>query len=178
LIQKQGKLQFQLHIINFKQVERQSNMMQKQEVLQFRNDPIFLKKMVNLNKQFAQTVFTLLAFLFITNLSSDNVVLGEDSMLTNQKAIEIAENVAVKSGDNVKYYAVTITKHSAPWNIIYPKENNSESVLKEKNKLRDKEYWAVHYYKQAEPGTVHKGGDICIFIDVKTGSVLTTYRGE
>jgi len=105
-------------------------------------------------------------------------VLSAEFMITEKQAVEIANKEIEKLKYNVKDMEIKISRHSDPWNDYLPKEDNTEYFTTRKNKLSGKTYWAVYYSKAQKPGTRTFGGDICIFIDAKTGDVLTFCRGE
>ena len=99
--------------------------------------------------------------------------------ITEKKAIEIANEEAIKLGYDIKSMDIKITKYNTPWNEYIPKDSKSEYIIERLNKLKNKEYWAVYYYYDFKKiGMIYKGGDLCIFVDAKTGEIITTYRGK
>lgn len=98
-------------------------------------------------------------------------------MVTKEEAIEIATKEVIRLGKDIESMELKkISKHSQPWNRYFPKESKSQGIIAKKNILKDREYWAVSYYKKRKPGQSIKGGGICVFIDSHTGEILTTYR--
>ena len=93
-------------------------------------------------------------------------------MLSRDQAIELAGKEATRLGYDVTNMQITVSRHSEPWNEYFPKESRSMYCKERKKYLEEKEYWAVYY------GSRKKGGDCCIFVDVATGKILTTYRGK
>lgn len=97
-----------------------------------------------------------------------------DMKITKEEVIEIANKEAIRLGYDINMMEIKVTKHTTPWNTYLKKDNNSEYALVRKEKLINKEYWAVYY----APKNMQLGGDICIFIDSSTGEVLTSLRGK
>jgi hypothetical protein len=107
-----------------------------------------------------------------------NSVGAEGMKITNEQAMEIANKEAMRLGYDTKLMDVEIALGNVPWNKFFPKESASEYVRERQNKLKGKEYWAVWYHPSQGIGDLVKGGDVCIFIDSKTGEILTNYRGK
>ncbi|MCP4721002.1 MAG: hypothetical protein GY860_16230 [Desulfobacteraceae bacterium] len=99
-------------------------------------------------------------------------------MITETKAIKIANKEVESFGYNLKLMAVSTSYHEEPWNDYFPKENTSNYYSEKRNQLKNKKYWAVYYFKKKIDNIVVKGGDVCIFVDSATGKVLTNYRGK
>ena len=99
--------------------------------------------------------------------------------ITNDQAMEIANKEAMRLGHDTKLMDIEVTLNNVHWNKFFPKGSTSEYVRERQNKLKGKEYWAIWYHpSQTIGGGMAKGGDVCIFIDSKTGEVLTNYRGK
>lgn len=102
---------------------------------------------------------------------------GNGMKITKDKAIEIASIEAKKVGYDIGIMNIKTTKYDTPWNEYLPKESNEEYYVAKKNKLKNREYWAVYYYPNRDKvGIGYKGGDFCIFVDVHTGEIITDMR--
>ena len=103
----------------------------------------------------------------------------EENMLKQKTIIEIANKAINKLGYDTAAMEMELIFHEHPWNVFFPKESMSKYVVVRRNKLANKKYWAVYFYKTVKKdGPIYKGGDVCIFINAKTGDILTTYRGK
>ncbi len=113
------------------------------------------------------------------NISIANNAVESNDMKTEQEAIEIANIEIKKLGYDKKAMNIKVTFHETPYNDYLPKGNTSDYIIERRNKLKNKKYWAVYYYRASkEIGIIHKGGDICVFIDVFSGDIITNYRGK
>jgi len=93
--------------------------------------------------------------------------------ITEDKAIELANKEAKNLGYNIESMKVKVTHYSTSSNE-YLSDSDEEYYVVRRNKLKNKEYWAVYYSNPK----FKKGGDLCIFIDSSTGDVLTNIRGK
>ncbi len=100
-----------------------------------------------------------------------------DMKVTEDKAIAIAETKAKRYGYNLKNMIIEITKYNTMWDSYIPENSKDELYIELKDKLKDREYWAVYYRPDPKKvGKGHKGGDFTIFIDSKSGEVITDIR--
>lgn len=102
------------------------------------------------------------------------VACGVDMKIFKEEAIKIANNEIEKLGYDVKNMEMEISKYNTPWNKYLPKNSDSEYIIERKNKLINKEYWAIYY----KPKGLILGGDICVFVDSTNGEIITTIRGK
>ena len=98
--------------------------------------------------------------------------------ISQQEAASIAEREVISLGYDCGDMNCEISLHSEPWNKCLPKNSNYPYVLIRKRKLENRKYWMVYFYPISLNDIPVDGGDIGIFVDAKTGEVLTNYRGK
>lgn len=98
---------------------------------------------------------------------------GDDMLITEAKAIELANKEAKRLGYNTESMQVKATHYNTPMNEYLSGSDEEYSVVR-RNKLKNKEYWSLYYYNPK----FKKGGDFCIFIDSRNGAVITDIRGK
>jgi len=132
------------------------------------------------DKMKLKTFIVITSLVIIISFSINLLKLGGESMeIKKEKAVEIANKEAIKLGCEIKSMDMQVDKYNVPWNLCLPKHSESRYVIEKQSKLANKEYWAVYYfYNPKKTEVIHKGGDICVFIDTKTGEIITTYRGK
>ncbi len=91
---------------------------------------------------------------------------GTNTRITEDKAIELANKEGKKLGYDVDSMRVKATHYTTPSNP-YLSDSDDRYTLERRDKLKNKEYWAVYYVNPK----FTKGGDLCIFIDSNTGEV-------
>ena len=111
--------------------------------------------------------FVLMVFCFKNTYAN-----GDNIQITETKAIELASEEAKNMGYDVKTLQVRATHYKTPSNEYLPANSDSAFIAKKRNKLRNKEYWAIYFVKHSNK----KGGDLSIFIDSNTGAVITEIR--
>lgn len=132
---------------------------------------------MNLEWQQETIIFRTLVSIIITIISANGIMCEERKIVTKEEAIQIATKEVITLGKDINSMELkTISKHSQPWNRYFSKETKSQGIIVKKDMLKDREYWAVSYYKKRQPGQNIKGGGVCVFIDSHTGEILTTYR--
>lgn len=106
----------------------------------------------------------------LTDYRGKSILYVEDA-IPAQEAIEIADSEIRKLGYNLEGMLPSISYKKFPRNS-YPvgEKYIVNSVIKDKSI----NYWAVYYFN---PKSV-TGGDVCVFINAKTKSVIGTYRGK
>jgi hypothetical protein len=110
------------------------------------------------------------ADVILTDYRGKSILYVEDA-IPAQEAIEIA-NMEIKNLNyNLDDMLASISYNKFPWNI-YPvgEKHIVNMIVKDKNI----NYWAVYYFN---PKYV-TGGDVCVFINAKTKSIIGTYRGK
>lgn len=123
--------------------------------------------------------YFILALLLFINVFIDVVALGADELLEKQKIIKVAKKEIKIMGYDVELMDLTMTFYEEPWNAFLPKDNMSSYVIERKNKLKNKKYWAVYFSRSSTDNKFnYKGGDVCVFIDAKTGDMLASFRGK
>ena len=118
-------------------------------------------------------IFVMLAYCAKPHESSKTMGI-DDSIAIKEKAIKLSHDTATALGYKLVDMNSKVSFYDKPWNEFFTKEDNSEYCSDRKKILEGKSYWAVYFY----PKQNGKGGDICIFIDVASGQVLTMYRGK
>lgn len=103
---------------------------------------------------------------------------GDISEISNEEAVRIASDEGKKLGYDVENMGIVAMKYTTPWNKYLPKDSESEDDIVRKQKLMNRKYWAVYFHMIPEPGYEIAGGDFCIFIDVKTGEIITNVLFE
>jgi hypothetical protein len=126
-------------------------------------------------------MISMVRFVYIVMIASavcfSDAIAGE--IQTKERAVEIATKELVKLGYDMHKMAMRITRCGTPWNEWLPKDSTSEYVKERQKRLENREYWAVYCYpKPTSTEELYLGGDICVFVDSKTGDVITTYRGK
>lgn len=98
--------------------------------------------------------------------------------VTKRMAFENANMELAKIGEyEIKNMQVEISKHNSPYSEYLPKDSVDEYALQVIKKLKNKEYWAIYYYPiEGENGSLQSGGDLCIFIDARSGGVISVVR--
>lgn len=99
--------------------------------------------------------------------------------LRMEKALELANKEAITLGYDIKSMNVELDENNTAWNTFiskYPSylENNPEI----KNKLKDRNYWAVYYKPTVKPGEILFGGGLLVFVDSSNGEIITVIRGK
>ncbi len=113
--------------------------------------------------------------LFVTPV----LVQGNGVKITKNRAEEIANNEAVKLGYDVKTMVMKASHYNTPSNEYLPVENNEDYYADIRDKLKNKEYWAIYFRPDPEKvGKGHKGGDLCVFLDASSGEILAVLRGK
>jgi hypothetical protein len=129
----------------------------------------------------------IIAFIFIVScyFNINNDVYGDDFKINKIEAIGIAENEAKRLKFDVDSMNMEISLWNTSTNKYLPYESVDDYSLEQKNKLKDKVYWAVYLNPRLKGNlekdgfvTVTLGGDICIFIDAHTGEILAEIRGK
>ena len=115
-------------------------------------------------------IFIILSVLIITLCYLNIAAFSIELPISKHKAILIANNEVNQYGLNVNALKVEATKYNTPWNKYLPKDNKAYD--NDRNKLKDREYWAVYYHNPI----YKKGGDLCIFIDANSGNVISKIR--
>jgi hypothetical protein len=121
--------------------------------------------------------FIILSILAV-NFAVFNNAIGSGDMISQDKAVEIANEEITILGYNLKNMEIRVSFHENPWNEYLPRNDTSKYVSVRKNKLEDKKYWAVYYFVKTKNDQITVGGDVCIFIDANTGEIITNYRGK
>lgn len=122
-------------------------------------------------------IYISLIILSIILISCMNIGAYGTDMITEDGAIKIANNEALKLGYDLKIMSLEANKFSTPWNNCLPKDSIDEYYVEKKDKLKNREYWAIYYYPDLKKvGTGYKGGDFCIFVDANSGEVITYIR--
>lgn len=104
-------------------------------------------------------------------------VIIEGIEISKEKAIEIGNKEAARMGYDLNKMSMDFSKYDTPWNVYIPKDTKSNYFLAQQEKLKNKTYWAVHYYPNPE-FPYHTGVDIYIFIDALTGEILSVIMGR
>ena len=94
-----------------------------------------------------------------------------EMQMTRDKAIEIANVRSKQLGYIIENMNIEATKYNTPWNEYLPKDSTDKYHVEKRNRLNNREYWAVYYYPMAG-----KGGDFCIFVDANTGEIIMDIR--
>ncbi len=110
--------------------------------------------------------------------SPGNELKYDPNMITEKRAIEIANKKMIELGYKIELMDVVATIHDKPWNYCLLKGNDSEYQVRRKEKLAQKIYWEIYFSKKKEAGVIHLGGDACIYVDVISGEILTYYLGK
>lgn len=104
---------------------------------------------------------------------------GDHMKITKKQAIKIATIEAKRLNYNVESIDLKISKHNTPWNEYLPQNSKSEYDIERQNKLQNREYVAIYYsLKPERKGEIIKGGDLCVFVDLNTGEIITIIRGK
>ena len=91
------------------------------------------------------------------------------------QAIEIANREAERLGYKTTTMNLELDEHNTFWNkYISSGPSFWPNNPWYKEKLKNKEYWAVYY----APKIPQKGGDLWCFIDRTTGEVITHLKGK
>ncbi|MHA1188074.1 MAG: hypothetical protein ACTSXA_12805 [Candidatus Heimdallarchaeota archaeon] len=98
--------------------------------------------------------------------------------MNQSEAITKAEKHAKELKYETQHMDVQVTKYETPWNPWLRKEYDDEYSSKRKKLLEGKEYWAVYFSIKKRKDISHFGGDICVFIDIETGEIITNVRGK
>ena len=118
--------------------------------------------------------------IFICSMSC-TIYLPQKNGISKEEALYKANKFLKELDFNLTEYEVNVTEHDKPWNRRIQKDNISSYHTERRKKLEDKVYWSVNYtLKKRETYnkdniTVRYGGGISVFIDEKTGEILTTY---
>lgn len=98
-------------------------------------------------------------------------ILYEEDAISAQEAIEIANSETRNPNYNLDEMLKSISYNKFPMNI-YPvgEKYIVNSIVKDKSI----NFWAVYYFN---PKYV-TGGDVCVFINAKSKSIIGTYRGK
>lgn len=98
-------------------------------------------------------------------------ILYEEDAISAQEAIEIANSEIRNPNYNLDEMLKSISYNKFPMNIFPVGEKYIvNSIVKDKSI----NFWAVYYFN---PKSV-TGGDVCVFINAKTKSIIGTYRGK
>jgi hypothetical protein len=100
----------------------------------------------------------------------------ENNMIAEQSAIEIANKKMVELGYDIKSMRVLAAIRNKPWNYLLKKEFETEYAKKRKEQLTNKIYWEVFYTLKER--ILSSGGYASIYIDAKSGKIITYGRGK
>ena len=90
----------------------------------------------------------------------------------------MASNLAKKSGYDVQKMDIVMDDTNSEWNRFLasgPHEGAMKPMLRN---LEGHDYWAIMFVPKQPQGGVLVGGDITVFVDKKTGKVLTYVCGQ
>ena len=92
-------------------------------------------------------------------------------MIDQFKALQIAAKYSDELGYNTSLMKAKIEKYNIPKNRYL--NDDSEYSMVRRKLLEGKIYWTVYFTPKKK-----KGGDICVFIDEKTGEIISNIRGK
>ena len=93
---------------------------------------------------------------------------------TRTELLAIADQVATKLGYEVERMGVFLDFNNAHWHAFLQSQKASGGLPDLEVKLHERECVAVYYV----PAKMQPGGDLWVFIDIKTGDVIDTLRGQ
>ena len=93
---------------------------------------------------------------------------------TRTELLAIADQVATKLDYDVEHMGVFLDFNNAHWNAFLQSRKASGGLPDLEVKLHEREYVSVYYI----PAKMQLGGDLWVFIDLKTGDVIDTLRGK
>jgi hypothetical protein len=123
----------------------------------------------------------IISFVYILIIGDD--VYGGNEKIKRDDAVKIAENEALRLGyEKADSMDLVVAWYNTSSNHYLTYQQVDEYSLEKKNKLKNKEYWAVFFSPRGEEKDGYfittLGGNICIFIDAMTGEILTEIRGK
>ncbi len=102
----------------------------------------------------------------------------EDKMLANSpteaQVVLIANTEAKKLNYSPDDFNIKIDVKNSLWQDYVSKGDLLEKNLTIKDKLKNKDFWAVYY----DPKREQMGGDLWVFVDKKTGVIINILRGQ
>lgn len=121
--------------------------------------------------------FTVISIFFVSGLLFLTAIemYGDNLSTTKDNAISIANKKAIELGYDIKSMDVEVSLNNTPWNECLPQYSGEPALDKMREKLVNKQYWAVSYSLK---GANIAGGNVCICIDSKTGEIITHLRGK
>jgi hypothetical protein len=126
-------------------------------------------------------LFTVISIFFVSGLLLLTAIemYGDNLSITKDNAISIANKKVTELGYDIKSMDVEVSLNNTPWNECLPQYSGEPALDKMREKLVNKEYWFV-YYSPKPQGKNDRifGGDLCIFIDSKTGEIIMYLRGK
>ena len=93
------------------------------------------------------------------------------------KAVNTAKEEAIKLGYDITKMTMSVHEYTQPWNECIPREPETEYEKQRYKKLVGRTYLMIYFSPDFE-NTRLVGGDYCIFIDAKTGEIITDVRGK
>ena len=93
---------------------------------------------------------------------------------TRTELLAIADHVAIKLGYKVERMGVFFDFKNTHWQAYLQSRKMSGGAPDIEMKLHNRESAAVYYV----PAQAQLGGDLWVFIDLKTGDVIDTLRGQ
>ncbi|MHA1220235.1 MAG: hypothetical protein ACTSQB_00725 [Candidatus Heimdallarchaeota archaeon] len=98
--------------------------------------------------------------------------------MNQSEAIIVAEKHARELGYKTSKMDYRVEKYDTHINPWLREDYTDEYCMERKALLKGKVYWAVYFSLKKVNGKGHFGGDICVFIDVITGIIITNVRGK
>ncbi|MFW9921796.1 MAG: hypothetical protein ACFFDW_00715 [Candidatus Thorarchaeota archaeon] len=99
--------------------------------------------------------------------------------MNETEAISKAKDYITKLGYNPSTMKVKVKEYNTPWNPWLRVSCLDEYCVERKRILAGKTYWAVYFsHDDSIDGKRMRGGDVCVFIDVQLGGILTEVRGK
>lgn len=93
--------------------------------------------------------------------------------ISQEKALEIANNKAIELGYDISEMNIKIDKDHAEWDNYVKSGPISKYDMELLKKLEGKKYWIVRYI----PKKIQFGGDLLVFIDKNSGEVISFLQG-
>ena len=101
--------------------------------------------------------------------------------ISREQVAQIAKNEALRLGYLLEHLEIELDETNREWNDYVSflqrgevHENTKKWMQGLSAKLAGKKYWAVYF----RPKQQQLGGDLCVFVDARTGDILDVVRGR
>jgi hypothetical protein len=115
-------------------------------------------------------LFLVLVYAALVLGPSGSLGVANEPRISREKAQEIATQYAISMKFNIESKDISIEWYDTPWNRWIRQDSTSEYDVPRLEKLSSHEYYAVAF---SHRDRMTLGGPIVVFVDSRTGEVIT-----